>query len=51
MNVLEIANNNLALWNEPNADVRGALISRTFTANANYVDPLMRGRSMTALTQ
>ena len=33
----------LAIWNETNAAARRALITKTWTETATYVDPLMRG--------
>ena len=33
----------LAIWNETNAAARRALIAKTWTETATYVDPLMRG--------
>jgi hypothetical protein len=34
----------LAAWNEPDPERRRALVSRTYSDDATYVDPLMDGR-------
>ena len=33
----------IAMWNEPNADRRRALVAQTLTEDATYLDPLMSG--------
>jgi hypothetical protein len=33
----------LAVWNERDAAARRALVARTFSLDASYVDPMMRG--------
>jgi hypothetical protein len=33
----------IAIWNEPDADRRRSLISRVWTADARYLDPMMEG--------
>jgi hypothetical protein len=33
----------IAMWNETDAERRRALIARTWTATASYVDPVMQG--------
>lgn len=38
-----IARNYIAAWNETDATTRRALIARTFTEDAAYVDPMMAG--------
>lgn len=38
-----LIDNYIAAWNETDAARRGALIARTWTEDATYVDPLMRG--------
>ncbi|EIM29903.1 nuclear transport factor 2 family protein [Microvirga lotononidis] len=39
-----IANRYIALWNEINADRRGALLADLWTEDGTYIDPLMQGR-------
>lgn len=40
MNINELADNYIAVWNETDADMRKALIANTFAGDATYVDPL-----------
>ncbi len=39
----------IAAWNETDATRRHALIARTWTEDASYVDPLMEGRGHAAI--
>ena len=39
----DIVDRYLAIWNETDATRRRALIARTWTEDATYVDPVMRG--------
>ena len=39
-----IVDDYLAIWNERDADKRRALIAQTWTEDATYVDPVMRGQ-------
>ncbi|MGJ5044980.1 MULTISPECIES: nuclear transport factor 2 family protein [unclassified Bradyrhizobium] len=48
-NPMEIAESYIALWNERDAAQRGALLARHWTADALYVDPLMRGEGRDAV--
>ena len=41
-NATEIANRYIALWNETDNSRRRAMIARTWTEDARYVDPLMQ---------
>jgi hypothetical protein len=43
MNPAHIANQYLAIWNERDAAARRAMIARTFSLDASYIDPMMRG--------
>jgi hypothetical protein len=43
INASQIAARYIALWNESDAVRRRNLIADTFTADASYVDPMMRG--------
>jgi len=43
INVNDIAARYVALWNETDGERRRDLIARSWTDNASYVDPLMRG--------
>jgi hypothetical protein len=36
----------IAMWNEPDADKRRALVARTVTDDAAYLDPLMAGEGV-----
>lgn len=38
-----IAENYIAAWNETDPAARRALVARTWTAGATYVDPMMQG--------
>jgi hypothetical protein len=40
----KLAQDYLALWNETDPSRREALLAATWTTNASYVDPLMRGQ-------
>jgi hypothetical protein len=42
-NPAHIANQYLAVWNERDAAERRARVARTFSLDASYVDPMMRG--------
>ena len=42
-NAAEIATRYIALWNETDADRRRDLITRAWTENARYIDPMMQG--------
>ncbi len=42
-NAPEIATRYVALWNETDGERRRDLIAESWTENASYVDPLMRG--------
>ncbi|HTD02604.1 nuclear transport factor 2 family protein [Undibacterium sp.] len=48
-NASHIAAAYIAVWNELNPVRRRALIAETFTAEAGYVDPMMRGAGHEAL--
>jgi hypothetical protein len=39
----QVVQNYIAIWNETDAGKRRELIGMTWTADATYVDPLMRG--------
>jgi hypothetical protein len=41
--VTTLIDNYIAIWNEPDADRRRALIRETYTEDARYLDPLMAG--------
>ena len=41
--VTELVDRYIATWNEADAGRRRALIDRTWTAEATYADPMMRG--------
>jgi hypothetical protein len=41
--VKTIVGNYIAIWNEPDADARRAIIARTFSDDASYLDPIMAG--------
>ena len=43
MNAKDIVDRYLAIWNEVDPARRRALIEKTWTVDATYVDPLMRG--------
>lgn len=43
LNVLEIAEGYIALWNERNDTRRRDLLASNWTRDARYVDPLMKG--------
>lgn len=49
MNANTIAETYLALWNEPDAGRRMALLRQHWTPGATYVDPLMRGEGQAQL--
>lgn len=40
--VRQVARDYITLWNETDADRRGALLSKQWTAGASYVDPLAK---------
>ena len=40
----------LAMWNEPDADARRALVARTVTDDATYLDPVMSGEGIDGIT-
>jgi len=40
----KLAQDYIALWNETDPSRRKALLAATWTTNASYVDPLMRGQ-------
>lgn len=42
-NPANIASQYLAVWNERDAAARRALVARTFSLDADYLDPMMRG--------
>ena len=42
-NVTDLIDRYIATWNETDAERRRALIARTWTEDASYLDPLMRG--------
>lgn len=39
----------IAVWNETDAEQRRALIARTFTESASYLDPLIAGEGSAAI--
>ncbi len=41
--VTTLVDSYIALWNEPDPARRRALVEQTFTADGEYLDPLMRG--------
>lgn len=43
--------NYIAAWNERDADQRRALVTRTFTEDADYLDPLMHGEGQEGIEQ
>lgn len=43
IDVTQIVDNYIAIWNESDTAVRQALIARTWTEDGSYVDPLMQG--------
>jgi SnoaL-like domain len=45
----ELVDRYIALWNETDAERRRALIARTFSAGASYVDPLMASEGHSAI--
>lgn len=45
----ELIDRYIAAWNETNDERRSALIARTFTENASYLDPLMAGDGREAI--
>ena len=49
MDTTELIERYIALWNEPDADRRSALIAQTFTEDARYRDPLMAGDGHAAI--
>ncbi len=40
----QVARDYITLWNETDADRRGALLAEQWTAGASYVDPLAKAR-------
>ncbi len=50
-NAIEIANRYIALWNETDAHARRDLIARAWTADATYVDPLMKSEGHSGIDQ
>jgi hypothetical protein len=42
-NPTELVDRYIAMWNETDGARRRALIARTWTSNANYLDPLLQG--------
>lgn len=42
-NLTELIDHYIAMWNEPDAEVRRDLIKRTWTENASYLDPVITG--------
>jgi SnoaL-like domain len=40
----------IAMWNEPDADQRRALVAQTLTGDATYLDPLMSGAGTEEIT-
>jgi hypothetical protein len=49
LNPTELIDRYIAAWNETDAEQRRALVARTWTENAVYVDPLMRGEGQTGI--
>ncbi|MBV9812772.1 MAG: nuclear transport factor 2 family protein [Acetobacteraceae bacterium] len=45
----QLADDYIALWNEPDAASRRALLARTWTPGATYADPLMSGAGQEAI--
>ncbi|APR75635.1 Putative isomerase [Minicystis rosea] len=41
--MIDLVNRYIASWNEPADEARRALVARTFSEKARYVDPLMEG--------
>ena len=44
MNAADIVDRYLAIWNERDGDRRRAMIARSWTEDATYVDPVMHGQ-------
>ena len=42
-NPTELIDRYIAVWNETDPQTRRALIARTWTADASYLDPLLQG--------
>ncbi len=40
----------LAMWNEPDPDARRALVARTLTDDATYLDPVMSGEGVDGIS-
>ncbi|HKU94920.1 MAG TPA: nuclear transport factor 2 family protein [Vineibacter sp.] len=48
-NHVDLVDRYIAIWNETDADRRRALIARTWTENASYLDPLMQSDGHTGI--
>jgi hypothetical protein len=49
--VATMVENYIAAWNERDSEQRQALVARTFTEDADYLDPLMHGEGQQGIEQ
>lgn len=49
-NTATVIDTYIAMWNEPDADERRALVNAALTADATYIDPLMSGEGTEAIS-
>ena len=47
----QIVEGYIAMWNETDAEQRRALVARTVTDDASYLDPLMSGAGIDGITE
>lgn len=48
-NLADLIDRYIAMWNETDAERRRALIARTWTEDANYLDPALQGGGPTGI--
>ena len=48
-NLADLIDRYIAMWNETDAERRRALIARTWTEEANYLDPVLQGDGPTGI--
>jgi SnoaL-like domain len=51
LEISTVIDNYIAMWNETDKETRRALITQTLTEDATYIDPLMSGEGIDAITE
>lgn len=48
---IQIVDSYIAMWNESDADERRAIVARTVTEDASYLDPVMAGAGIDGISE